>query len=78
MAAAPRDLSRRDGPSLSAETQADLPSPVSAGPPLLNLQMVADRLGVSPPHVRRLLSERRIPFLRLGRLLRFDPAELDS
>ncbi|MGA3219145.1 MAG: hypothetical protein ABSE77_08750 [Acidimicrobiales bacterium] len=27
-------------------------------------------------HVRRLVAERRVPFLRVGRFIRFDPAEI--
>ncbi len=35
---------------------------------------LAERLGVTRRHVRRLVSERRVPFLRVGRFIRFDPA----
>ncbi len=51
-------------------------SPVT--PPLLDLPAVAERLGVNQRHVRRLVAERRIPFLKWGHLLRFDPAELEA
>jgi excisionase family DNA binding protein len=44
--------------------------------PLLDLGEVAALLGVNERHVRRLVSERRIPFLKWGRLLRFDPVEI--
>jgi excisionase family DNA binding protein len=37
---------------------------------------VAAHLGVSVRHVRRLVFERRIPYLKWGHLLRFDPAAL--
>jgi len=33
---------------------------------LLNITEVADRLGVDVRHVRRLVYERRIPFIKLG------------
>jgi len=46
--------------------------------PLLDLPAVAQRLGVNQRHVRRLVAERRIPFLKWGHLLRFDPAEIDA
>lgn len=43
--------------------------------PLLDLPAVAERLGVNERHVRRLVADQRIPFLKWGRLLRFDPVE---
>lgn len=46
--------------------------------PLLDLPAVARRLGVNDRHVRRLVAERRIPYLKWGRLLRFDPIEVES
>lgn len=44
---------------------------------LLDLPAVADMLGVNERHVRRLVAERRIPFLKWGHLLLFDPDDLD-
>lgn len=44
---------------------------------LMTITEVADRLGVSVRHVRRLVNERRIPFVKWGHLLRFDPAEIE-
>ncbi|MDQ3681383.1 MAG: excisionase family DNA-binding protein [Actinomycetota bacterium] len=35
-------------------------------------------MGVTPRFVRRLVAERRIPFLKVGRHVRFDPADLDA
>ncbi len=46
--------------------------------PLMDLPAVAERLGVNHRHVRRLVAERRIPFLKWGHLLRFDPAEVEA
>ena len=46
--------------------------------PLLDLSSVAERLNVNQRHVRRLVAERRIPFLKWGHLLRFDPAEIEA
>lgn len=45
---------------------------------LLNISEVADILGVDVRHVRRLVHERRVPFLKWGHLLRFDPAEIET
>jgi excisionase family DNA binding protein len=51
---------------------------ISGREPLLDLPAVAERLGVNERHVRRLVAERRIPFLKWGRLLRFDPIEIEA
>jgi excisionase family DNA binding protein len=40
---------------------------------LLDVRSLADRLGITERHVRRLVAERRIPFLKVGRFVRFDP-----
>jgi excisionase family DNA binding protein len=47
-------------------------------PPLMDLPALAERLGVNHRHVRRLVAERRIPFLKWGHLLRFDPNEIEA
>ena len=44
-------------------------------PQLLTMDQLAERLGVTRRHFRRLVDERRVPFLRVGRFIRFDPAE---
>jgi excisionase family DNA binding protein len=46
--------------------------------PLMDLPAVADQLGVNERHIRRLVHERRIPFVKWGHLLRFDPLEIDA
>jgi excisionase family DNA binding protein len=49
---------------------------------LLDVPGAADYLGTSERHIRRLVEERRIPFLKLGpgrsARLRFDTARLDE
>lgn len=45
-------------------------------PRLLTMDQLALRLGVTHRHVRRLVTERRVPFLRVGRSIRFDPATI--
>ena len=46
--------------------------------PLLDIEDVATRLNISVRHVRRLVAERRIPYLKLGNLLRFDPQQIND
>jgi excisionase family DNA binding protein len=43
---------------------------------LLTIAEVAHALGVEVRHVRRLVYERRIPYVKWGHLLRFDPTDL--
>jgi len=47
-----------------------------AVPHLLDITALAEHLGVTPRHVRRLVAERRVPFVRWGHLIRFDPNEI--
>lgn len=46
--------------------------------PLLDIEGAAEHLSVSPHFIRRLVRERRVPFVKLGRLVRFDPADLEA
>jgi excisionase family DNA binding protein len=43
---------------------------------LLTIEEAAARLKMSVRYVRRLVAERRIAFHKLGRAVRFDPADL--
>ena len=45
---------------------------------LLTLQEAADRLGTSLRFVRRLIFERRIPFIKIGRHVRIAASDLDA
>ena len=44
----------------------------------MDIDGVAAALGVSRRHIQRLVSERRIPFLKVGRFVRFDQAALSN
>ena len=55
-----------------------MPNTNPASPALIDLPTVAERLGVNQRHIRRLVAERRIPFLKWGHLLRFDPTEIED
>ncbi len=44
---------------------------------LLDVDALAHRLAVSPRFVRRLVEERRIRFLKIGRHVRFDPTDVE-
>jgi excisionase family DNA binding protein len=45
--------------------------------PPLDVPGLAAYLNVSIRHVRRLVSERRVPHHKVGHLVRFDPDEID-
>jgi len=51
----------------------DKPIPL---PTLIDVEVLARHLGVTTRHVRRLVDERRVPFHKVGRLVRFDPVEI--
>ena len=46
--------------------------------PLMDVPALAERLGVNERHIRRLVAERRVPFVKWGHLIRFDPVEIDE
>lgn len=55
-----------------------MPTTKTVRPSLIEIDEVASRLGVSTRYVRRLVAERRIAYLKVGRLLRFEPTAVDA
>ncbi len=53
--------------------QSSTGSGVEQLPQLLDGPTLARLLGTTERHVRRLVAERRIPFVRVGRFIRFEP-----
>lgn len=45
---------------------------------LIDSETLAARLGVGERFVRRLVEERRIPYLKIGRFVRFEASEVES
>ena len=45
---------------------------------LMGVGDLAERLGTSERFVRRLVTERRVPFHKVGKYVRFDPADIDE
>ena len=45
---------------------------------LLTVDQAAQRLGTKPRFIRRLIAEKRIPYVKLGSHVRIDPADLDQ
>lgn len=54
------------------------PIPPDESTALLDVKALAVKLSISQGHIYRLATEKRIPFLRIGTLLRFDPAVIDA
>lgn len=48
----------------------------AALPRLLDVPGLAAHLGVKERHIRRLIAERRIRFIKWGHLIRFDPDDI--
>ena len=46
-------------------------------PQLIDIPTLAERLSVNVRHVRRLVAERRIPYVKWGHLIRFDVSEIE-
>ena len=44
---------------------------------LIGVEQLADELGVSVRYVRRIIAERRIPYVKVGHLIRFERNEVD-
>lgn len=45
---------------------------------LVDIRVVADYLGISPDTGYTMVSQRRIPYVKVGRLLRFDLKAIDE
>jgi excisionase family DNA binding protein len=61
---------------MAARTRSGAPSTAVLPEGLLTLEEAAALIKMSPRYVRRLVTERRIVFYRLGRAVRFAPADL--
>ena len=45
-------------------------------PQLVTINQLGERLGITVRHVRHLVAEKRVPYLKVGKLVRFDPDEI--
>ena len=52
------------------------PWPTPAPFPETTIDQLAERLGITVRHVRRLVAEKRVPYLKVGKLVRFNPDEI--
>lgn len=75
-------LADSSGPQRSMSTDTPIPSSVldlaaTARPGLIDVPTLALDLGVTQRFIRRLVAEDRVPFLKIGKFVRFDPREID-
>jgi excisionase family DNA binding protein len=61
---------------MSTPHDAKPPQAVRQSAQLLDIEQVADLLSTTTRHVRRLVFERRISYVKVGRYVRFDPEDL--
>jgi len=61
--------------SRTETSSTSVPTPL---PQLIDVAALAEHLGVKVRHVRRLVHERRIPFIKWGHLVRFDPDQVNA
>jgi excisionase family DNA binding protein len=47
-------------------------------PHLLTIDQLAEHLGITTRHVRRLVAKRRVPYVKVGWLVRFDRDEITA
>lgn len=65
---------RLDAVHVNRRTAANVATPSAT---LIDIADAAERLGVTVRFMRRLVDERRIAFHKIGRYVRFDPADVD-
>jgi excisionase family DNA binding protein len=68
----------KSGGSNQESTEIRKPGP-SASPThrrLVDIDVLAEWLATSPRHIRRLVAERRVPFVKVGHFVRFDPDDI--
>ena len=61
---------------MSTTPDAKPPQAVRQRAKLLDIDQVANLLSTTTRHVRRLVFERRISYVKVGRYVRFDPEDL--
>jgi len=69
---------RRDASGIPSPASSAHGGDRSALPVLVGIETLAEQLGVEVRFVRRLVAERRVPFVKVGRYVRFDVAEVAS
>jgi excisionase family DNA binding protein len=74
----PLQLASRRGTVGYMSQQHQNGSKSAQGRPMLKPEEVAERLNVSLRFIRRLCHERRVPYTKVGKFVRFDADELEA
>jgi excisionase family DNA binding protein len=69
-------MTRSRGRGAATTSQVSSTPDATLPPALLNVEQLASLLQVNVRHIRRLVHERRVPYIKWGSLVRFDPAEI--
>jgi excisionase family DNA binding protein len=56
----------------------DIRKPAAGSDSLIDCHGLAELLGVDVGFVRRLVAERRVPFVKIGKFVRFDPRTVST
>ena len=75
-------LADNSGPQMRMSTNTPNPSSTLGAAAtgrrgLIDVPALAVELGVTQRFIRRLVAEDRVPFLKIGKFVRFDPREID-
>jgi excisionase family DNA binding protein len=68
-----REIIARDGGAITSHTPTASSTEQHR---LLDIEAVASWLATTPRHIRRLVAEKRVPFIKVGHFIRFDPADI--
>jgi excisionase family DNA binding protein len=63
---------------MSSQTDQAITQTVSILPRLLDVEQAARYIGLSPHTIYTMVSQRRIPYVKVGRLTKFDLKALDA
>jgi excisionase family DNA binding protein len=71
-------VEQMDQKETTVTSKPDNTKPTTAKSNLIDPEECAARLGVTLRHIRRLVQEGRIPYIKWGSRVHFDPVEIDA
>ena len=73
MRSGPDEIDSKDS---DAATRHPATATLTAHHRLFDIDVLAAWLTITPRHVRRLVAEKRVPFVKVGHFVRFDPEDI--